>query len=156
VERVEYERMHAVEDRMWWYRGLRTLVAELFTRALSRSPSAGAVLDAGCGTGGMLARLSPVPALALGLEYDPFAAALAAAKSGQPVAALIYQRQKHLINVFVWPASTEGSGARARTIRGFNVRHWVQNGMSLWAVSDLNDAELNEFVHAQQMSPPAR
>jgi anti-sigma factor RsiW len=76
--------------------------------------------------------------------------------SGQPVAALIYQRQKHMINVFVWPASTEGSGARARTIRGFNVRHWVQNGMSLWAVSDLNDAELNEFVHAHQMSPPAR
>ena len=50
MERVEYERMHAVEDRMWWYRGLRTLVAELFARALSRSPGAGPVLDAGCGT----------------------------------------------------------------------------------------------------------
>lgn len=73
--------------------------------------------------------------------------------SGQPVAALIYQRQKHTINVFVWPASNQGSGARERTIRGFNVRHWVRNGMSFWAVSDLNDGELNAFVRAYQASP---
>ena len=73
--------------------------------------------------------------------------------SGQPVAALIYQRQKHTINVFVWPSSDQGAGARERTIRGFNVRHWLRHGMSFWAVSDLNDAELNEFVRAYQMSP---
>ena len=59
MERVEYERMHEVEDRMWWYRGLRTLVAELLTRALSRAAAAGPVLDAGCGTGGMLLKLGP-------------------------------------------------------------------------------------------------
>jgi anti-sigma factor RsiW len=76
--------------------------------------------------------------------------------SGQPVAALVYQRQKHTINVFVWPASTGGSGVRERTTRGFNVRHWVRNGMSSWAVSDLNDAELNEFVHVYESSLPAR
>ena len=76
--------------------------------------------------------------------------------SGHSVAALIYQRQKHTINVFVWPASNQGSGARERTIRGFNVRHWVESGMSFWAVSDLNDAELNEFVRGYQMSSSAR
>ena len=73
--------------------------------------------------------------------------------SGQPVAALIYQRQKHMINVFVWPASNEGPGPRERAIRGFNVRHWVRQGMSFWAVSDLNETELSEFVRAHQMSP---
>lgn len=73
--------------------------------------------------------------------------------SGQPVAALIYQRQKHTINVFVWPASNRGSGPRERAIRGFHVRHWVRNGMSFWAVSDLNEAELNEFVRVHQMAP---
>lgn len=73
--------------------------------------------------------------------------------SGQAVAALIYQRQKHTINVFVWPASSHGSGARERAIRGFKVRHWRLSGMSFWAVSDLNDAELNAFVRAYQMSP---
>lgn len=74
--------------------------------------------------------------------------------SGQPVAALVFQRQKHTINVFVWPASNQGSGPRERTIRGFNVRHWVRNGMSFWAVSDVNDADLNEFVRTYQMSSP--
>ena len=49
--------MHAVEDRMWWYRGLRALTTELLARALSRSGATGLVLDAGCGTGGMMARL---------------------------------------------------------------------------------------------------
>jgi anti-sigma factor RsiW len=73
--------------------------------------------------------------------------------SGQAVAALIYQRQKHTINVFVWPAFRRASGARERALRGFNVRHWVRNGMSFWAVSDLNETELNDFVRAFQMSP---
>jgi SAM-dependent methyltransferase len=86
VERIEYERMHAVEDRMWWYRGLRALVVQELARAMrdrANSSVTGAVLDAGCGTGGMLARLGPS---ALGLEYDSFAAALACEKAGRPVA----------------------------------------------------------------------
>ncbi len=89
MERDEYERMHAVEDRMWWYRGLRRLAAGEFARALTRSTAEGSVLDAGCGTGGMLARLGPTIAgrPTLGLEFDGVAASLAAAKSGRPVAA---------------------------------------------------------------------
>ena len=86
MERREYERMAAVEDRLWWYRGLRALAAEIFARhaAARQTP----ILDAGCGTGGLLARLvavglQPAP---LGLEYDPMAAGIAAAKSGRPVA----------------------------------------------------------------------
>jgi SAM-dependent methyltransferase len=88
VEAAEYEIMHAVEDRMWWYRGLRTLVARMLTRALAGSPASGAVLDAGCGTGGMLSRLGAAAAgrVTLGLEHDARAAGLAAAKSRRPVA----------------------------------------------------------------------
>ena len=88
MERPEYERMHAVEDRMWWYRGLRTLVAGQLARGLVRSHTSGPLLDAGCGTGGMLARLGAAVAghPTLGLEYDPLAASLAAAKSRRPVA----------------------------------------------------------------------
>jgi SAM-dependent methyltransferase len=89
VERAEYERMHAVEDRMWWYRGLRMLARDLLVRALSRCAAAGPVLDAGCGTGGMLAVLGGDAAgrPTLGLEHDQVAASLAAAKAGRPVAA---------------------------------------------------------------------
>ncbi len=87
MERAEYEIMHAVEDRMWWYRGLRTLVAQMLARVLARSGLEGPLLDAGCGTGGMLARLAPGPLAerALGLEHDALAAGLAAKKSGRPV-----------------------------------------------------------------------
>jgi anti-sigma factor RsiW len=71
--------------------------------------------------------------------------------AGHPVAALVYTRGQHTINLFVWP---EPSGAArssdARAIRGFHVRHWMRAGMSYWAVSDVNDAELDQFVHALQ------
>jgi anti-sigma factor RsiW len=71
--------------------------------------------------------------------------------AGHPVAALVYTRGQHTINVFVWP---EGSGTipsvDARAIRGFHVRHWTRSGMAYWAVSDVNDADLDQFVHALQ------
>ncbi len=72
---------------MWWYRGLRTIVVQELARALARREAAGPVLDAGCGTGGMLARLGPSIAgrPTIGLEYDATAAAMAGAKSGRPV-----------------------------------------------------------------------
>ena len=89
MERAEYESMHEVEDRMWWYRGLRRLAASLLTDALGRSHAPGPLLDAGCGTGGMLARIGTAVAgnPTFGLEYDVIAAAFAAAKARRPVAA---------------------------------------------------------------------
>ena len=67
------------------------------------------------------------------------------------VAAIVYKRRQHIINVFVWPAS-DLEPARVQSVRGFHVHHWIQNGMSFWAVSDLNDAELGQFVRALQTS----
>lgn len=72
--------------------------------------------------------------------------------SGRPVAALVYQHQKHTINVFVSPASETSAADTARSVRGFHVHHWIRDGMSFWAVSDLNDAELSEFARALQVS----
>ena len=78
---------------------------------------------------------------------------------GRPVAALVYQRQKHTINVFVSPEQPGMPGlsdalarASVRSIRGFHVHHWIHGGMSFWAVSDLNDAELTEFGRALEVS----
>ena len=72
---------------------------------------------------------------------------------GRPVAALVYQRQKHTINVFVSPEDDDPSDRDfVLTVRGFNVRHWIYNGMSFWAVSDLNGVELGEFAKALQAS----
>jgi anti-sigma factor RsiW len=72
---------------------------------------------------------------------------------GRPVAALVYQRRKHTINVFVSPAGGDPSTSNVvLTVRGFNLRHWIHNGMSFWAVSDVNSAELGEFATALQAS----
>ena len=68
----------------------------------------------------------------------------------RPVAALVYQRRLHPINVYIWPAADGTAASDTRSIRGFQVRHWIRNGMSFWAVSDLSDAELGEFVRALQ------
>jgi anti-sigma factor RsiW len=68
---------------------------------------------------------------------------------GRPAAALVYQRQQHTINVFVAPDTDPTSApAAAHAVRGFHVHHWTRDRMSFWAVSDLNDAELSEFVGA--------
>ena len=69
--------------------------------------------------------------------------------AGHPVAALVYTRGQHTINVFVWPqAADAASSPEAWAIRGFHVRHWTHAGMSYWAVSDVNDTELDQFVRA--------
>jgi anti-sigma factor RsiW len=70
--------------------------------------------------------------------------------AGRPAAALVYMRAQHTINLFVWPAGSANVRSGARSIRGFHVRHWIRADMSFWAVSDLNDAELDQFVRALQ------
>jgi len=67
--------------------------------------------------------------------------------NNRPVAALVYQRREHLINLFIWP-STPGSSAVPSTLtrQGYHLIHWRQSGMNYWAVSNLNESELQEFV----------
>jgi anti-sigma factor RsiW len=70
--------------------------------------------------------------------------------SGHAVAALVYERRKHTINVFVSPAREGPSADEVRSVRGFHVHHWVRDSMTYWVVSDLNDTELGTFVRALQ------
>jgi anti-sigma factor RsiW len=65
----------------------------------------------------------------------------------RPVAALVYQRDKHVINVFVWPANERAeSGAPIKTRQGYHVIHWTSSGMNFWAVSDLEQNQLVKFT----------
>jgi anti-sigma factor RsiW len=65
----------------------------------------------------------------------------------RPVAALIYQRRKHLINLFLWPASSSSSsGYSEMTKRGYNLVSWTQGGMTFWLVSDVQTSELDQFA----------
>jgi anti-sigma factor RsiW len=70
---------------------------------------------------------------------------------GEPVAATVYQRRKHLINLFVAQRlGAKRAGAISETIQGYNLRHWSQDGLDFWAVSDLVGDELDEFVQTIQ------
>ena len=70
----------------------------------------------------------------------------------RPVAALVYQRRKHIINLFVWPSSEE-TQEKVLMRQGYNMHHWAEAGMTFWAVSDLNNAELEEFVQFVRARP---
>jgi SAM-dependent methyltransferase len=87
VERVEYERLAAVERQGWWFRSLHDRLIAAWRRAAETAPAEPRLLDAGCGTGGLLARLAAAlpQARRFGLDIDPFAAALARASGRAPV-----------------------------------------------------------------------
>jgi len=66
---------------------------------------------------------------------------------GRAVAALIFQRHKHVINLFIWPEKEASLKPTAPTsLQGYNLCHWSEGGMTFWAISDLNEKELEEFA----------
>ena len=65
----------------------------------------------------------------------------------RPVAALVYQRRQHFINVFTWPSSSSSqSGYNEMKRSGYNLVSWTEDGMTCWAVSDLQTSELEQFA----------
>jgi anti-sigma factor RsiW len=68
---------------------------------------------------------------------------------GRPVAALVYQRRMHNINVFLWPNhGAADDSIKGEDAQGYQILHWNGTDMSYWVVSDLNSAELQEFARA--------
>jgi len=67
--------------------------------------------------------------------------------AGHPAGALVFQRNKHIINVFIWPSASGPAPAESSlTRRGYNPIVWEQGQLTFCAVSDLNPAELHQFV----------
>jgi anti-sigma factor RsiW len=72
----------------------------------------------------------------------------------RPVAAMVYQHRKHILNLYVWPVGA-GSGVsggdaapRASSRQGFQLLRWSQDGMQFSAVSDMSAQDLGEFARA--------
>jgi len=63
----------------------------------------------------------------------------------RPVAALVYHSDRHVINVFTWPAAGR-AGLTATSLQGFHTVHWTQAGMTWWAVSDVAADRLRRFA----------
>jgi anti-sigma factor RsiW len=66
----------------------------------------------------------------------------------RPVAALAYRHNQHLINLFVWPdsKSTHTKPTQLLSKQGYHMLHWSDAGMTFWAISDLNEAEMRAFA----------
>ena len=91
------------------------------------------------------------------LDFSPIVADLAAQGfpliggrldyvNERPVAALVYQHRKHFINLYVWPTAAHSEAPmQAKSRQGYNITHWAEQGMTYWAVSDLNQEEIAQF-----------
>ncbi|HUA79013.1 MAG TPA: anti-sigma factor [Dyella sp.] len=81
------------------------------------------------------------------------------ALGGHNVAALIYKRRLHVINLYQWPASSTASDQETTQWHGYTVIRWTSDRMRFVAVSDANEDELKQFVLAFQndtAAPPTR
>lgn len=66
---------------------------------------------------------------------------------GRPVAAIVYARRQHVINVFSWPVDDRRAEREtASTEKGYHLVHWRDDGAEFWAASDLSVPELEQFV----------
>ena len=70
---------------------------------------------------------------------------------GRQVAVIVFNRREHIINLYIWPSNTAGNTSEEIAARqGYNMIHWSRDGMTFWAVSDLNTDDLRKFAKAQQ------
>ena len=65
---------------------------------------------------------------------------------GRAVPVVTYKRREHVINVYARPSDARSSSAVHETRNGFHVVEWQSGGLDYWAVSDLNSAELDQFI----------
>ena len=83
----------------------------------------------------------------LGAEGFPLIGGRLDYLDNHPVAAMVYQRRRHVINLFVSPTEHAADTLPASQVRGgYNLVHWTKSGMDYWAVSSLSAAELGKFA----------
>jgi len=89
----------------------------------------------------------------------PLAGGRLDALDGHSVAALIYKRRLHVINLYQWPDSVSTAAPVVTAWHGYTVIQWTDARMRYVAVSDVSTSELQQFVQAfrdDNASPPMR
>jgi anti-sigma factor RsiW len=75
--------------------------------------------------------------------------------NGRPVAALVYGRRQHLINVFLWPAAGPVGSGSPLVRQGYHLLHWTTPEYAYWVASDLGLSELTNFAGLLQLGDSA-
>jgi anti-sigma factor RsiW len=75
--------------------------------------------------------------------------------NGRAVAALVYGRRQHLINVFLWPAAARAGGGAPLERQGYHLLHWTTPEYTYWVASDLGLSELTSFAGLLQLGDSA-
>lgn len=65
---------------------------------------------------------------------------------GHAAAAVVYQRAKHVINLFAWASAGNDEPFSEETRQGFHVVTWRRGGIRYYAVSDVEADQLQEFA----------
>jgi anti-sigma factor RsiW len=74
---------------------------------------------------------------------------------GNVVATLAYTRNRHVVDVFIWPSTEQKAPVRSLR-RGFNVVSWADGSMQYWAVSDMDREEIEAFTRLWQQRAATR
>jgi anti-sigma factor RsiW len=88
------------------------------------------------------------PVKNLAAQGFPLAGARLDYVNQRTVAVMVYQGGKHPVNLFAWPDTGANNPPTFSTLQGYNIAHWTQDGMSLWAVSDMTVNALAQFTEA--------
>jgi anti-sigma factor RsiW len=93
-------------------------------------------------------RLNFTPAVEdLGADGFPLVGGRLDYLDNRPVAAVVYRRRQHIINLFISPAEHAADTLPVTQVRGgYNIVHWTKSGMAYWAVSSVSAAELGKFA----------
>jgi anti-sigma factor RsiW len=85
------------------------------------------------------------PVAAFAAEGFPLVGGRLDVVGGRAVAALVYNRRKHVVNLFVWPSEEADAAPRSGMQRGYSWIRWTRDGMSFWAASDAAASDLGEL-----------
>jgi anti-sigma factor RsiW len=66
---------------------------------------------------------------------------------GKRVAALVFRRRAHVINLFIWPGDAPAAPAVDHK-QGYSLVRWGRGGLIFWAVSDVDSGDLLGFQAA--------
>jgi anti-sigma factor RsiW len=72
-----------------------------------------------------------------------------------PAPTLVYRHRKHLISLTAVPAAGQATVAPVlRTVGGYNVLDWTEDGIAYWAISDMASADLDKFARLFRAASP--